>query len=92
MLKIHLWVSKCDQFGQGVGVYVGRTNNLHRPVIAWWHTWQFVATFWIHGQRLTKPQFLDKVRKGLTAAGLDQTAFTGHSFCISAVTAAAQTQ
>ena len=42
------------------------------------------------GRPLTKSRFVAEVWKGLTAAGLDQAAFAGHSFCIGVATAAAQ--
>ena len=96
MLKTHLRVSKCDQFGKGVDVYVGRTNSRRCPVAA---VVAYMAArghnpgpFFLtqQGRPLTKPRFVAEVRTGLTAAGLDQAAFAGHSFRIGAATAAAQ--
>lgn len=96
MLKTHLRVSKCDQFGKGVDVYVGRTDSPRCPVIA---VVAYMAArgrnpgsfFLTHqGRPLTKPRFVAEVRSGLTKAGLDQTTFAGHSFRIGAATAAAQ--
>ena len=42
MLKIHLSRSKCDQFGKGVDVFVGRSGpfpefNAHFSATAGWH-------------------------------------------------------
>ena len=86
MLKVHLRVSKCDQFGKGVDVFVGKSNTLRCPVVA------VVAYMAARGQRpgpfflrqpdkpLTKLHFVAEVRKALTVAGLNQTAFAGHSF------------
>ena len=42
------------------------------------------------GKPLTKPQFIADVNKALTVAGLDQGAFSSHSFWIGEATAAAQ--
>ena len=96
MLKTHLRVSKCDQFGKGVDVYVGSANGLRCPVTA------VVAYMAIRGRSpgpffltqqgkpLTKSRFIAEVRKGLAKAGLDQATFAGHSFRIGAATAAAQ--
>ena len=96
MLKTHLRVSKCDQFGKGVDVYVGSVNSRRCPVTA------VVAYMAIRGHNpgpffltrqgkpLTKPRFIVEVRRGLAKAGLDQATFAGHSFRIGAATAAAQ--
>ena len=96
MLKVHLRVSKCDQFGEGVDVCMGKTNTPRCPVVA---VVAYMAgrehdpgPFFLTHQRkpLTKPHFVAEVRKGLTAVGLDQASFSGHSFRIGAATAAAQ--
>ena len=96
VLKVHLQVSKCDQFGRGVDVYVGKASPLRCPVVA------VVSYMAMRGQQpglffrrqsgkpLTKPQFIAEVKKALTAAGLDHGPFSGHSFRIGAATAAAQ--
>ena len=34
MLRVHLRVSKCDQFGKGVNVFMGKTGNQRCPVTA----------------------------------------------------------
>ena len=91
-------MSKCDQFGKGIDVYVGNTNTMRCLVVAL-VLYMYMAA---HGQQpgsfflrqpckpLTKPQFVAEVRKTLTAAGLDQAGFSGHSFQIGAATTAAQ--
>ena len=96
MVKVHLRVSKCDQFGRGVDVYIGKTNPLRCPVVAvvsYMTTRGQQSGPFFHrqlGKPFTKPQFVAEVKKALTAAGLDQSEFSDHSFWIGAATAAAQ--
>jgi hypothetical protein len=96
LLCVHLKMSKCDQLGKGVGVYVGRTGSKLCPVAA---TLSYMAfrgpiqgPFFLleDGTPLTKSVFTFKVREALTEAGLDPTHYAGHSFRIGAATAAAQ--
>ena len=37
MLRVHLRVSKCDQFGKGINIFVGKTDNQRCPVTATVH-------------------------------------------------------
>ena len=95
MIKFHLKVSKCDQFGSGSDVVVGKTGNLLCPVTA------ILKYVEIRGDRsgpffldsshgmLTKSQFIAQVRKILTSIGLPQQDYAGHSFRIGAATTAA---
>ena len=95
-LRIHLQFSKCDQFGKGADVFVGKADNRRCPVVA-------VVAYMVargskpgkffllqSGKPLYKPGFITHMRKALTAIGLDQASFAGHSFRIGAATAAAQ--
>ena len=96
VLWIHLKVSKCDQFGRGVAVYVWQKNDQICPVAAG------LAYMACHGSipgpffcfgdgfLLTKRLFILKVRELLSAAGLDPSLYSGHSFRIGAATSAAQ--
>ena len=76
MLKIHLCRSKCDQFGKGVKAVRG---NAPGP---------FFCD--MKGNPLSKTHFISKMRKALSAVGLQQDQYAGHSFQIGATTAAAQ--
>ena len=96
MVKVHLGMSKCNQFGKGMDVYVGRTNSLRSLVVAvvsyMAGCGQQPGPFFRRqsGRPLIKPQFVTEVRKALTEAGLDQIEFACHSFPIGAATAAAE--
>ena len=96
MLNIHLRFSKCDQFGKGVDVYVGRSGNELCPVTAILaytavrgkaHCPFFQDT---KGKPLTKARFVTEVRRALSAIGLEQGLYAGHSFRIGAATVVAQ--
>ena len=96
MMKVHLRSSKCDQYGKGADVFVGKTGNTLCPVAA------CLAYLTVRGktepgafllksdrQPLLKPVFVSELRKALGALGLHQAAYAGHSFRICAATAAA---
>ena len=96
MLKIHLKRSKCDQFGRGTDVFVGRTTDEICPVAA---TLAYFAVrggtegpLFIDAQRkpLTKAKFVGRIRDILGEAGYAAYQFAGHSFRIGAATTAAQ--
>ena len=95
-LRVHLKHSKCDQFGRGADVFVGRTDNELCPVAA-------VLTYFAQRggtpgplfidrrhRPLTKASFVARIRGVLEAAGYPAAQFAGHSFRIGAATAAAQ--
>ena len=95
MLRVHLKVSKCDQFGQGVDVFIGRTEDELCPVVA---VLNYIVQrgeqpepFFHFGDRtpLTKARFTTKVRDALAAVGVECTSYSGHSFRIGAATTAA---
>ena len=95
-IRVHLKRSKCDQFGKGVNVFVGRTNTPICPVAA------ILAYIAIRdasegpffrlasGQPLSKLKFVSSFRQALQAIGLPYQDFAGHSFRIGAATAAAR--
>ena len=95
MIQFHLKRSKCDQFGAGSDVVVGRTDAELCPVLAMLH---YLAsrgdrpgTFFItaEGQTITKQWFVAQLREVLAAVGLPQEQYAGHSFRIGAATTAA---
>ena len=95
-LKVHLKVSKCDQFGRGINVFIGHTEDDLCPVVA---VLNYIAQrgdqpgpffrFSDHTP-LTKARFVTKVREALTSAGVDCSGYSGHSFRIGAATTAAR--
>lgn len=95
-LQVTLKRSKCDQFSQGVKVYVGSTKNDICPVAA---VLAYMASrgagkgpffCFANNQPLTKSKFTDHVRQALQALGLPYLDFAGHSFRVGAATAAAK--
>ena len=95
MVRIHLKRSKCDQFGVGANIILGRTGQSLCPVTA------IIAYLVIRGsgpgvffqrpqaQVVTKAWFVDQLRSILSAVGLPQHLYAGHSFRIGAATTAA---
>ena len=95
-LRIRLKKSKTDQVGNGVDVYVGRTDSLLCPVGAGLdymaaHGSEPGSFFrFSDGSPLTKSKFTQLVCDVLQTLGLLYTEFAGHSFRIGVVTAAAK--
>ena len=96
LIKIHLKHSKCDQLGNGVDVFLGRTGTDVCPVTL---TLRYVkergptsGPFFLRqdGTPLTKAFFVSRVREALLTLGLNPQHYAGHSFRIGAATAAAQ--
>ena len=92
---VRLRFSKCDQFREGVSVFVGRSDSVLCPVAA-------VVAYMVRrgsspgvffrlrdGNQLSRFVFVAEVKKALRACGVDQAAYSGHSFRIGAATAAA---
>ena len=95
MVRIHLKRSKCDQFGKGVDIIIGRTDTLICPVAA---LVAYIALrqdqpgpFFISRQNtpVTKGWMVQQTRSILAGLGLPQNEYAGHSFRIGAATAAA---
>ena len=95
------WMSVCirrcktDQFGQGFRLIIGRSFRQICPVAA---MLDYLATrpavsgplFVFHnGTPLSRESLIREVRNALGAAGVDPSAYSGHSFRIGAATAAA---
>ena len=97
MVRIHLKRSKCDQFGKGVDVFMGRTGKAICPVS---EVLEYVTLrgptpgpFFLFsgGSPLTKAAFVKRVRDALTTLGVvDPASYAGHSFRIGAATAASE--
>ena len=95
MVRIHLHRSKCDQFGRGVDIFLGRTDTMLCPVTA---IVEYIrirrdppgAFFRMQdGSPASKPWFVSKIRHILSSIGLPQHEYAGHSFRIGAATTAA---
>ena len=93
MLRVHLRESKCDQFGKGVNIFVGKTDNEQCPVTT------VVADMARPDGRPILPPAREEplgeaniaeLRSALTAIGMDPLLYEGHSFHIGAATVASQ--
>lgn len=95
VVSIHLRKAKTDPFGRGITLYLGKTGSDLCPVAA---VLNFLAIrptadgpLLVHadGSPLLKNQFVAGVRRALSAAHLDPSQYSGHSFRIGAATSAA---
>ena len=95
MLHIHLKQSKTDQFHRGADIVVGRKGTDLCPVAA---VLSYIASrgpkqgaFFLGSQAhpIAKTYFIRELRKVISALGLSQGQFVGHSFRIGAATSAA---
>ena len=95
-LTVRLKRSKCDPFGAGILVHVGRTFQPLCPVAA-------VLSFLVirpstpgplfifaDGAPLSRGRLVAALTEALTSAGFDSSQYSGHSFRIGAPTAAAR--
>ncbi|XP_064402396.1 uncharacterized protein LOC135348148 [Halichondria panicea] len=95
MVQIHLRQSKCDQFGRGADVIVGRTDDKICPVDAILaylkHRNNHPGPFFVlrDATSASKEWFIQRLRESLEAIGLPQSSYAGHSFRIGAATTAA---
>ena len=95
LVKIFLRRAKTDPFGNGVNIFMGRSNTALCPVMAILNYMAARSTgdgpLLVHrdGSPLTRDQFVRSVKRALTAANIDASAYSGHSFRIGAATAAA---
>lgn len=95
MVQIHLKKSKCDQFGKGANIIVGRTGCSLCPVSAILHyitaRGDQSGPFFLNSSKgtITKPWFVARIRETLASIGLPQHQYAGHSFRIGAATTAA---
>ena len=95
-LTVRLKRSKCDPFGSGVLVYVGRTFRPLCPVAAMLSYLAIRPPFpgplfiFSDGTSLSRERLTVSLAQALRLAGLDASGYSGHSFRIGAATAAAQ--
>ena len=95
MVRVFVRRAKSDPFGKGVFIYLGKTNSSLCPVSAVLHYLAIRCSgegpLLVHhnGSPLTRGQFVRSVRSSLSAAQIPHQGYSGHSFCISAATAAA---
>ena len=88
--------SKCDQFGTGVEVFIGKTGKPVCPVmavLAYLSSRGHAPGLFFkdsHGKPLTKSVFIQDVRSALTSMGLPANKFASHSFRIGTAASAAQ--
>ena len=96
IVQIRIKISKTDPFRKGIFVYLGVTGGSLCPVAA-------VLDFMVrrgpgegpfftfaNGSFLTRDRFVQAVREALSCAGVDSSAYAGHSFRIGAATTAAR--
>ncbi len=95
-ISVTLKQSKTDQFRRGTLVIIGRTDDDLCPVAA---LLQYIAIRGTHsgplfiyadGKFLTKQSFVPRIREALSALGLNNTHYAGHSFRIGAASTAAK--
>ncbi len=95
MVRVHLKRSKCDQFGKGADIILGKTGLSLCPVTAILKyveiRGQSPGPFFRHSesQPVTKAWFVERIRDVLSAIGLPSQQYAGHSFRIGAATTAA---
>ena len=95
LVRIRLRRAKTDPFGHGVNIFVSRTNVDLCPVAAILGYLavrpQVEGALLVHedGSPLTRDQFVRLLKNALRAAGIDDSAYAGHSLRIGAATAAA---
>ena len=93
--EVSIKSSKTDPFRHGVVIHLGKTDNALCPVVA-------LASYlairgsssgpffkFKDGSFLTRARFVSEVSKVLSAAGIDSSKYSGHSFRIGAATTAA---
>ena len=99
VIKIHLRRSKTDPFGQGISIFISRTDTILCPVTA---LLSYLAArppstsvesplfIWQDGSPLSRDQFVQRIRTALNSVGINSANYAGHSFRIGAATTAAQ--
>ncbi len=95
MIRVFLRRAKCDPFGKGIHIYMGRAQSALCPVAA---ILNYLASrpeqagplmIWKTGSPLTREAFVRLIRQVLTNIGLNASEYAGHSFRIGAATTAA---
>ena len=95
MIRLHLRVSKTDQFREGSDVYLPRTYCRLCPVAALL-SWMVVRGCepgplfrFSSGKPLTRSDFVTELKGALSSTGRDPSGYSGHSFRSGAATTAA---
>ena len=95
MIKLHLRVSKTDQFREGSDVYLPRTYCRLCPVAALL-SWMVVRGCepgplfrFSSGKPLTRSDFITELKGAISSTGRDPSGYSGHSFRLGAATTAA---
>jgi hypothetical protein len=95
-IKIHLSISKTDQFGKDIDIYLGRTNSDLCPMLRYLvkRPGPRSGPLFIlqNGIPLQRDQFVRYLKDALDAAGISHAHYSGHSFRIGAATAAARAE
>lgn len=95
-LAVHLKQSKTDPFGVGTTLHLGTTGDTLCPVVA---MLGYLAIrppspgplfIFCDGSTLSRTRLVQSLRQALSAAGVDDSKFSGHSFRIGAATTAAK--
>ena len=95
VMFVNIKASKTDPFRKGVTLSLGRTYCLLCPVAAMAAYFQVRGTDpgpafrFKDGEPLTRRKFVDYLKRGLMAAGIDHKKYNSHSFRIGAATTAA---
>ena len=96
VVRVFLGVAKCDPFGKGVFIYLGRSGTLTCPVAAMINYLTLRPSnikgpllIWQDGSPLSRDYFVRCVKDILSKLGFDSEAYSGHSFRIGAATTAA---
>ena len=93
-IEVILKASKTDPFRQGVRVYLGRSQADVCPVSAILAYMVLRGSTpgmffkFVDGRLLTRARFVSSVRSALSAAGISDSRYSGHSFWIGAATMA----
>ena len=95
VVRLNIKASKTDPFRKGVQIFLGKTGTEICPVSA---LVEYLVMRgpgagplfrFLDGSPLSRSALVERVRAALTAAGIDPTPFSGHSFRIGAATSAA---
>ena len=95
MVRVFLWRAKTDPFGKGVSVYPGKTDSSLCPIsalpnyLAIWPPGEDSLFTHQSGTPFTRDHFVRGVKTALSAVHIAHEHYSGHSFRISAATAAA---
>ena len=92
LLAVTIKASKTDPFRKGMQIFIGRTGCECCPlaaILALRGTATGPLFRFANGDPLTRDAFVREVRRALSSAGVDPSAYCGHSFRIGAATVAA---